>query len=699
MTDHFSPSAETKARIQQLSQKSLHAFFNEVPAEAMRSLASNMPRVDGFRRGSSAGIGKQKEALARRLSRSGANEYDYKALYLVWRAWIDATQPNAPLIQQLVDELEEAADKAEGAEARRLVIEEHTNSLLRKLKEESEENRSTRESIQKIYDFSLLPPTNAALEIIAAAKPAADVERDSTFRNLPSRLIDDEREIQSIKSQVKVLSDRVGSIAEQSAKVTRELPPLRDAVRAVRSFADATRASVNEHVRDRSAHGRDDNGSTMEARIKALAGDVGKLHQSVSQYGDLASELRQVALTVQKLGETQSKLNEHQNQQASRIDQVAAALEKSEQRTDQLPRIQAETGALAALAEQMADLSRRVDTAVGRPQLADQTPKLVQQTVGVSTAMRCTPLPASRNASAITSYVGLVTAFADVLVALGMRKSAAQLLAEECAAAVAARQAIFLQGAFASRVARMLAAVAGGATAARLAMPIGLQEGEQVRSAVEEAFSQLKEGVGGLALEGFNHVPLDLTQEVLADCVGAAIWPSGLYRRIAVFATLSQGVAALPIEPELLKLGPVFDLDYLDWRTNPEGDPSQPPPCILDAKTDQALLGQVTSQSANAEEALHLARVLVQKRDPAFERTVVRAYQALHLVRSGARTNMPLYSLLYGWLIPYWRSLRVSRERIQAEIAAVKLQGDVEDVRLIAMLAADFSDNAEDGAP
>lgn len=699
MTDHLTPGAEAKARIQQFGQKELQTFFNEVPAEAMRALAPNLPHVDGFRRGSAAGISKQREALARRLSRPGANEYDYKALYLVWRAWIDETQANASLIQQLIDELEEAAGKADGPEARRLVIEQHTNSLLQKLKEESEENRSTRESIQRLYDFSPLPPTNAARDIIAAAKPAADVERDATYRTLPSRLSDDEREIQSIKSQLGVLTDRVAAIADQSTKALRDLPGLRDAVRDARSIADATRSMVNEHAKATFAHGREDSGPAVEARVKALADDVSTLRQSISQLTALSGEIRRVALTAQKLGERQGELTEQQKQHGTRIDQVIASLEQIKRDVDVLIQERTQADPIAALAEQMADLARRVDTVVGRPHPADRTKELTQQPVSVSNVLRCTPLARATNASAISSHAGLVTAFADALLGLGMRKSGAQLLAEECTAAIAARQAVFLQGAFASRVARVLASATGGPAAARLAMPIGLQDDVPFRLAIEEAFSSLAEGVAGLVIDGFNHVPLDLTREIITDCVGAATWPSGPYRRIAVFATLSQGVAALPIEPETLELGPVIDLGYFDWRTNPGAEASPPEPSFLAAKTDQALLGQVVGLNESIDEAVNLARAFTRKRNPAVERTVVRAYQALHLVRSDKKVVTPMHSLCYGWLLPYWRAQGVSRERIHSQIDGGKIHAGHADGRLTAMLAADLSHEAKDSAP
>lgn len=699
MTDRLTPSPEARARIQQLSQKELEAFFDEVPAPAMRSLAPYLPPVDGFRRGSPAGIIKQKEALARRLSRPAANENDYNALYMVWRTWIDETQRNAPLIQTLIDELEEAADNADDADARALAIEQHTNSLLQKLKEESEQNRSTREAIERFYTFSPLPETVTARGIIAAAKLAADVERDATYRNLPTRLEQDEREIQSIKSELKTLADRVAAIAEESAKALRELPGLRDAVSEARSSADAAHAAVNEQARVRAAHDRDETGrAAAEARIKSLADDLGTLHKSVGELASNLDQLKPVAEEVRKLDEAQAQSAEQQKQHAGRIDQVAEALEHIRRDVKALLEDRTQADRIAPLAEQMAELARRVEAVAAQPQPLDKSKDLARHPVSVSSALHCIPLPPLGNAAAISSHAGLALAFAGVLLPLGLRKSGAQLLAEECAAAVAARQAVFLQGAFASRVARALAAATGGAASTRLVMPIGLQDGAPFRLAIEEAFASLSDGVGGLAIEVFNHAPLDITREIIADCVGPATLSNARYRRIAVFATLSRGVAALSIEPEIFELGPVFDLDYLDWRTNPAEAPA-PQASFLPAKTDQALPAQVAGANANAEEAVRLAQALVPKRNPAIERSVVRAYQALHLLRSDQKTVTPLHSLFYGWLLPYWRALGLSREKVDSEFDGGKVHGAPADGRLTAMFAAEFPDSTKDSAP
>jgi predicted nucleic acid-binding Zn-ribbon protein len=229
----LSPGPDAKARIQKLSQKELQEFFEEVPAAGMRFVASVLPTVDGFRPGSPAGIVRQKEALARRLIRPTANDRDFHGLYVIWRTWIGETQANAPLIQELIDKLEDVADNTEEPEARRIAIEQQVDSLLQQLKDESQQNRCTRETIERFFTFSPFPETPASRSIIASAKGVADVERDAKLQNLPNRLDQDEHEIKAIKSDLHALTDRVTSVARDAGKALDELPKLRAAIEEV----------------------------------------------------------------------------------------------------------------------------------------------------------------------------------------------------------------------------------------------------------------------------------------------------------------------------------------------------------------------------------------------------------------------------------------------------------------------------------
>jgi hypothetical protein len=99
------------------------------------------------------------------------------------------------------------------------------------------------------------------------------------------------------------------------------------------------------------------------------------------------------------------------------------------------------------------------------------------------------------------------------------------------------------------------------------------------------------------------------------------------------------------------------------------------------------------------EEAVHLARTLASKRNPAVERSIVRAYQALHLARSDQKTITPLHSLFYGWLLPYWHALGLSRAQVDSAFNEGSVHGTPLDGRLTAMLKAEFPDNNKGGEP
>ena len=275
----------------------------------------------------------------------------------------------------------------------------------------------------------------------------------------------------------------------------------------------------------------------------------------------------------------------------------------------------------------------------------------------------------------IRSHSEIANAFVKALQPLGLRKTTGQIFAEECAAAVVGRQVIFLKGAFAARVARQLARAIGGAGSARLAVPIGLQDGEELRVCIGAAVGRHSgSSVGALAVEGINRTALDVTKEVLADCIdGSSTAMDGRAGRVAIFATITSGVASLPIEPSYFELGPVFDLDYLDWRTKPSGD-QETAVTNLPIEVDRAIQDQLLTGETNTEEALRLARLFRQRRNPAVERVIARAYRALHIVRSDQKAVTPLQSLAYGWLLPYWRSLGFSKDQIDSELDGGKMQ-------------------------
>ena len=56
---------------------------------------------------------------------------------MIWRSWIAEKLPNAELVHELIDNVEDAADEADSPDARSSAIEKNVDTLLGKLRDES----------------------------------------------------------------------------------------------------------------------------------------------------------------------------------------------------------------------------------------------------------------------------------------------------------------------------------------------------------------------------------------------------------------------------------------------------------------------------------------------------------------------------------------------------------------------------------
>jgi hypothetical protein len=712
MSDALTPGSDAKARIQSLGQKALIAFFEEVPAAAMQQVARLLPSVPGFRKTTQAGIAKQKECLARKLTRPSAQDRDYHGLYVIWRSWIDGNLQNAQLAHELIDAVEDAADDAHSPEARRLAIEKHVDTLLEKLKDESQQNRCTREQMDRLFTYSPFPETPAARGLISAAKSSAEVDRDAALRELPKRLRQDEDEIQSIKTELKALSGRLDPVAASVEKVLKRLLTLETT--AVEAQATAENARNAIQARENFARAAEipmggakpeETSAATEARIQELAAQIDEVRIDLRQLSSTVSYVSELRESIQRLTAMQKDLDANRQGHDKRIQELSSAIEAIQPNVAALNEGRQFVEQLSALGERLAELEQRSNVAAPSPALPIEPKSLTSYQSGKVLDLRAglnweSLQPADESGIVpIRSHSDIANAFVKALQPLGLRKTARQIFAEECAAAVVSRQAVFLRGAFATRVARGLARAIGGPASARLAVPIGAQDGEDLRFCVGAVLGRYIESVGALAIEGINRTALDVTKEVLADCVdppGGA--PDGRVPRAAVFATIAAGIASLPIEPSYFELGPVFDLDYLDWRTNQSSDP-EPAGGSLPIEVDCSIQAQLGTADINTEEAIRLARLFLRKRNPTVERVMARAYRALHVVRSDQKAVTPLHSLAYGWLLPYWCSLNFSKDQINSELDGGKCNGTVADQRLAAMLSAEFLDDGRsDGA-
>ena len=103
-------SSAAKARLQKLGEPAIAEFVSDV--SDLKNLVQYLPTVPGFRKSSQAGIDRQRKELARRIcsratNKSGPEDRDYRALYVVWRAWVLERLGERKPINAAIDAIEE----------------------------------------------------------------------------------------------------------------------------------------------------------------------------------------------------------------------------------------------------------------------------------------------------------------------------------------------------------------------------------------------------------------------------------------------------------------------------------------------------------------------------------------------------------------------------------------------------------------
>lgn len=693
MTGRLYPDPSAQARINALGQHELHAFLDEVPQSDIRRFAGNLPSVPGFRKTSEAGISRQKEALARHLSRSSASDRDYHGLYLMWRSWIDHYIPNARTIQGLIDDLGKEASSQSDSESRNKAVEERVQGLLKKLKEESQHNRVTREKVEKLYVFSPFPETATARSLIASVKSAADVERDATL----SRLKEGESDIRALKAEINSLRTKLEAVAGEFGQSGAAFTEFGARLEDIKAQAAQTELAIRGLVSPR-VPPRDE--GLLRDELGSVRNTSEALHRKVDELASAISDVSDVRTAITRLEQARDQSDGERELLALEIRDFTQAIGALRLDVDALMDAQTGSDQLGPLFQRIGELEttiRELGVRSVPPYETMDLSSVSRPGADFAAALRFRPLHGigDNASSAIQTYAELAAALGGALQALGLRKTAAQVFGGECAAAVASRQVVFLQGAIAVRVARGLARAVAGAGCFRVSIPVGLQNSEEVREAAAAAQPD-NPCLRAIVIEGINHTALDIVRDAVSDLVDphTAGRDAEAVRSI-VFATVVQGAAALPIEPGYLELGPVFDLDVLDWRVLAPTQPIKSGSLSLDK--DDAIFQEIAMAPGTAEEAVRLARLFARKRNPAVERCFTLAHRSLMTLRTGQADVTPLQSFHFGWAFPYWQALGIDREQADSELDGGKVNGRVADARLAALLALQQSAINEGG--
>lgn len=621
------PTALVLDRLRAIGDKDFISFLDEVSPEATHALLNYLPPVPGFRKTSPSSVGPRKKALAREFaSKRGPAAPNRsradQALYLFWRAWGQERLGDTLALGSLLDAIEEASED-EHPKGADEQAQPQILALFQILKQWSWDNRCSQEAIVRFLTFSPFEETPEITGLIESSKPAHEVERDYALSKLPERLHKDEEQLQSLEAHVRSLTARI----------------------------DASAADIQN----------------LQGEFAASSPSSGDAERAEKALSDLATALRSDIKTV-----------------AEQIAAVRDAAEKRDQRAgtrlDDLENLvlglpDAAGAQAAELAVAVKALTDRVTQVEARPEPSSAAAPSSSAAPAVPSLVRVSRAEHPKPLKAVPEAVSFL---ASALEAIGMKAGSAALVAEEVLAASLLRQVISFRGAFGTLVARACATALAAAQVRRIAMPLGLQDATLIAQAATPDDGE-QGAVRAIVIEGINLGPIEVIYDTLADAVAA---PDG---HALVFASMTSGLAAFPDQPLYLELGPIFDVDALDWKHR-GGQAGAAHTGTLQPDVLEPSTKSNAKAHPDLEEALRLVRTGTKRRNPKIELNAIAFLGALESIRKSASPTS-LQSMAFVWVMPLWQMENVSPDKMDDELDGGTAGAETADTRLVRLLA------------
>ena len=682
------PSTEAKARVQKLGEAAIAEFISEV--SDLKGLVQYLPTVPGFRKNSQAGIDRQRKELAHRICfratrKSGIEDREYRSLYTIWRAWALERLGERKAINAAIDAIEEASSGPDN-ETRARSIETQIIALFTLFQKSSEEAKCSREEIERAFQFSPFDTSPSIRALIESSRSAADIRRSAEYEGLPNRLSKDEDEIRAVKEQLKDLGGRLDRLAAAVDGWPIHRTGLLSAIEDLRTSLER-RLDALEAVTSGNSPATTDSGQATAIEILSGRIDDIALRLAALSPDDLRTTHEAADRANSRLDALETALAKNDN---SVLAEITSRLEAVEERLDREIAIRLSGTTDPSILERLSTieeaLTRHVPADPGHgvsgpaPISAEPVPKVLPIPVE---ALAQRVGAASTNESTLA---GFATPLFAMFQNLGLKASAAKALTEEICVALLLGQVVFLKGAYAIEAARACANLLCHGSAYRLSIPLGLQQGDDLRRSIQSKIDLTEGLIAAVVIEGINLAAFEISKDVLAELTASE--PSDIAGRLGgtfVIATIAHGVASLPVEASYLELGPILDLDCLDWRAK-RPVAREVTALAVSKVAVHAVRTTLTSKAVDTDEPQKLVQVFLPKRNPRIEHSALSAFTALAASRKEGDIPTPLQSLTYGWLLPLWATLAAPRSEIDVQIDGGKCDAAAPDPRLKLLL-------------
>lgn len=635
-------------RIEGLGEKAINTFFNEIPRESLIVITGLLPPLAGFRPGTTATVRRQLQSLAKKIAAHRTTKRfprsrEETVLYELWCAWSQSQLADTVVVRELLERLEEEDD--EECEAA-----DNHGRMATALQALATSRICARETLEQFVIFSPFENIDDLLTLARSAPTSAEIKRDSTLLDLPDRLHKDEARLQLIESKLDASDQNTASIRSELGKLRRTVADVQTTVAQDRTLAtDLKRATAAVAKSQKSLE------DIITRAVRAVDDLSKRVAESKKLSDQITEDVRTNAAGLKGLGE-----------RLTGFDQILERVDHLEKKLEEL--IDKKSSDEAVMKDGMADtVSERA------------APQIVESSVLVERLR----LESWLSVKPVNSIAEILSSLDSALGEAGLRKSMASALAEEILAAIATEQVVFFRGGLAVDVARKCALSLCGTCVFRVAIPLGLADPALLRQQLNDR--PLSGSVSSVVVEGVNNSPLDLLRDVLLDQVTYRVGSLGRNAPTMVFASLSDGAGAFPLEPSYLELGPVFDLEQMDWRRLRREELPVLGSVVRDAW--QSITATWEGKTFDYEEPLRGVRRLAHRRNARIEANVVRAFCSLKTLRREQGGLTALQSVTFGWLAPYWLALAAKPDDIDFEIDGGKCDGTIVDDRLKRLLA------------
>lgn len=528
-------------RLKQIGADDIGRLVNHVNGKAFSDFLKQLPRIQGFNRGTEGEKQRQKREIVRAAISGvpGPNE-PYWDGYCY--AWFSATVQRVGAAWPFKFDDAQLRGKDAAVTVAIALSQRSGDASLQPI---------ARETLAEILAFSPLEIDIAAKAIVAQSRPAADIERDAILEAVPKHLADLSTLIERHDAELKQIQQLR---ADASFALDRRFESFMQQVNEKHGDAVKALVEIKEQLSSAiaSAHTLEDLLPALDNRVRAL-----EARDAVEPAQLELAGLRQLieALTAETYELKRTVLSGSISQ--------------------------ATTGTAVPSVSRISEENRAADALAPRYALK-QIKQVNEDDV----------------AADLTAWADVYAALQKELEYLSLSKADARSYAIAIAAAFRARQIPILGGSLAHALAFLLCLRIVGGPILLADIPLGC------RLPLDMQYIHGRDPrvllISGLSRAPFEIFGGDVRTTVLRTQMG---WPSRAPR--AALASFEAGPAALPLSAPILELGPYLDLDAATWgkRSRPNPTRSQIVVPLLesrrsDAPTNQSLLNDLEQDVA-----------------------------------------------------------------------------------------------------